>query len=141
MWDPSLTTESDQQRWIQQGIDIRPDPLKKNVGFCGAELDAWMDDDTTTNNEKYISKTVASDNLSSSSSLHVPESSGPVTTEEATDIISIQSSPSHRIVLEQFANSHLPWGFVQEHGGPCGVLATVQAELLRIFGQCYYTPY
>ena len=27
---------------------------------------------------------------------------------------------------------HGPWGLVQSHGGPCGVLAAVQAELLRI---------
>jgi len=27
---------------------------------------------------------------------------------------------------------HGPWGLVQSHGGPCGVLAAVQAELLRL---------
>ena len=27
---------------------------------------------------------------------------------------------------------HGPWGLVQSHGGPCGVMAAVQAELLRI---------
>jgi hypothetical protein len=28
--------------------------------------------------------------------------------------------------------NHGPWGLTQAHGGPCGVLAAVQAELLRI---------
>jgi hypothetical protein len=33
--------------------------------------------------------------------------------------------------LDRLAKSHVPWGLVQQHGGPCGVLAAVQAEMLR----------
>ena len=33
--------------------------------------------------------------------------------------------------LAALAESHLPWGLVQNHGGPCGVLAAVQAEILK----------
>jgi Domain of unknown function (DUF4205) len=36
-----------------------------------------------------------------------------------------------RTMLDVVAQSHLPWGLVQQHGGPCGVLAAVQAEMLR----------
>ena len=35
-------------------------------------------------------------------------------------------------VLEQLAQAHTPWGLQQQHGGPCGVLAVVQAEILRL---------
>ena len=28
--------------------------------------------------------------------------------------------------------SHISWGLAQQHGGPCGVLAAVQAEMLRL---------
>jgi hypothetical protein len=33
--------------------------------------------------------------------------------------------------LEQLASSFLTWGLVQQHGGPCGVLAAVQAEMIK----------
>ena len=38
----------------------------------------------------------------------------------------------YRNVLEEVAQSHTPWGLQQQHGGPCGVLAAVQAEVLRL---------
>lgn len=42
------------------------------------------------------------------------------------------SSSSFRTVMEELAQSHAPWGLQQQHGGPCGVLAAVQAEVLRL---------
>ena len=39
---------------------------------------------------------------------------------------------NHRSVLDELAQSHAPWGLQQQHGGPCGVLAAVQAEVLRL---------
>ena len=45
---------------------------------------------------------------------------------------SSSSSSSFRNVMEELAQSHAPWGLQQQHGGPCGVLAAVQAELLRL---------
>lgn len=32
--------------------------------------------------------------------------------------------------LTILGSDHLPWGLTQEHGGPCGVMAAVQAEML-----------
>lgn len=34
--------------------------------------------------------------------------------------------------LDTIGSNHLPWGLTQAHGGPCGVLAAVQAELIRL---------
>jgi len=35
-------------------------------------------------------------------------------------------------MLDFVSATHLPWGLVQHHGGPCGVLAAIQAEMLRM---------
>lgn len=35
-------------------------------------------------------------------------------------------------MLSLVGSNHGPWGLTQAHGGPCGVLAAVQAELLRL---------
>jgi len=35
-------------------------------------------------------------------------------------------------MLDVLSATHLPWGLVQHHGGPCGVLAAIQAEMLRM---------
>lgn len=34
--------------------------------------------------------------------------------------------------ISLLTKDHGPWGLIQSHGGPCGVMAAVQAELLRI---------
>ena len=34
-------------------------------------------------------------------------------------------------IMDAITASHLSWGLIQQHGGPCGVLAAIQAELLR----------
>ena len=40
--------------------------------------------------------------------------------------------PASDSMLTLVGSNHGPWGLVQHHGGPCGVLAAVQAELLRL---------
>lgn len=42
------------------------------------------------------------------------------------------SVPPAGSVLDELAQTHVPWGLQQQHGGPCGVLAAVQAEVVRI---------
>jgi hypothetical protein len=79
MWDATLTTENDKNRWVGQGIDIR-------------------DDDEQVNDPGLAEVGVPLDEMAR---------------------------------LELLAKTHLPWGYVQQHGGPCGVLAAVQAEVLR----------
>jgi ubiquitin carboxyl-terminal hydrolase MINDY-3/4 len=79
LWDPSHTTESDQSRWVNQGIHVRE------------------------NAPRLVSTT-------------------------ATDAEGCESAS---VTLDQLSASFLPWGLLQQHGGPCGVLAAVQAELVR----------
>ena len=73
MWDSFMTTDSDKNRWVGQGIDTR-------------ENENTSTDDSTMLNSR----------------------------------------------LEHLGVSHIPWGLTQTHGGPCGVLAVIQAELLRV---------
>eukprot|EP00980_Cylindrotheca_fusiformis_P030032 scaffold24231_cov132-Cylindrotheca_fusiformis.AAC.1 len=69
MWDASITTKNDQERWLAQGIQFKVDDSP------------------------------------------VPE---------ARDSLMASIISNHS------------WGLTQAHGGPCGVLAAVQAELLRL---------
>lgn len=74
MWDNYMTTDSDKNRWVDQGINTR-----ENEWFEGTADSAIR----TTR-------------------------------------------------LDILGTSHIPWGLTQAHGGPCGVLAAIQAELLRL---------
>lgn len=49
---------------------------------------------------------------------------------EATSDVAQGAPTSSR--LDTMGSDHLPWGLTQAHGGPCGVLAAVQAELIRL---------
>ena len=91
LWDDQLTTESDKNRWVSQGIDVRS-AVNSNV---------MMDFDTTNSEGIEILQ-------------HEPHQ--PIDSSSIMDVITA---------------SHLSWGLVQHHGGPCGVLAAIQAELLR----------
>jgi ubiquitin carboxyl-terminal hydrolase MINDY-3/4 len=93
LWDDQLTTDSDKQRWVSQGIDVRNNTDDTN---CISIVDATM----AANEEQSLVGTSSSKN--------------PWTT-----------------AMETIAASHSAWGLVQNHGGPCGVLAAIQAELLR----------
>lgn len=89
MWDTStITTENDQLRWVQQGMDVRTEMIDAAAA-------------------------VAANALASSD-----------TTASTTTFTDMER-------LEPLAKSHLPWGLIQQHGGPCGVLAAVQAEMLK----------
>ena len=79
LWDTSFTTESDKERWYNQGIHTA----------------ALVED--TSQEEKSLS-TVADMDLDGS---------------REVDLF------------------HAQWGLVQSQGGPCGVLAAIQAEMIR----------
>jgi hypothetical protein len=52
-----------------------------------------------------------------------------VRTEDIPPVAAATTSDSR---LSLIGSSYLPWGLTQAHGGPCGVMAAAQAELLRI---------
>lgn len=104
MWDSVITTEQDKSRWLNQGIGMR-------------------DSSSSNDDDAAMDATAAG---SRSEATHLLDASIPTT------VIPNPSAPGSIEKLERLQQSHVPWGLVQSHGGPCGVLAAVQAELLRI---------
>jgi ubiquitin carboxyl-terminal hydrolase MINDY-3/4 len=92
LWDDHLTTDSDKNRWISQGIDVRS---------CSSS-NSCNNDQESFQNEPVV-----------------------VTNPDGVELLDSTS------IMDVITSSHLPWGLVQQHGGPCGVLAAIQAELLR----------
>lgn len=117
MWDDQLTTDSDKTRWVSQGIDVRREINSNTDGGGGSDDGMNMDTTTTENTSTHGSKSSASHNT--------PLPPPP-----------LGSTSSNSVLLDAVSSSHLPWGLVQHHGGPCGVMAAIQAELLRtlLFG-------
>lgn len=104
MWDSTLTTDSDKLRWVGQAIDVREE-----------------DNDNT----------MMATNSAYASAASAASSSNSTTTSSDMMMMSGGGMPVETM-LHSVARSHLPWGLLQQHGGPCGVMAAVQAELLRL---------
>jgi Domain of unknown function (DUF4205) len=130
MWDPTLTTEADQQRWLRQGIDVQqinshPNPLSKQQqekGFVDTTKSSSMTENTNLTGK---TTTTPAGTLSVSGTNYTPPETAKSQSHQTPE-------QNEMILLDELATSHLPWGLVQEHGGPCGVLAAIQAELLRL---------
>lgn len=106
MWDSVITTEQDKNRWVNQGIGMR-EGSSESSSISNAPHDAPL--------------------LNSPEPASLPDASIPTT------IIQNQSAePGSIEKLNALKQSHGAWGLVQSHGGPCGVLAAIQAELLRL---------
>lgn len=58
--------------------------------------------------------------------IHYADSTGTSSSNNNTQPITSEADR-----LKDIVSSHGPWGLQQQHGGPCGVLAAIQAELLR----------
>ena len=85
LWDDQFTSDSDKERWLSQGIDVRNSPNDCSIATVSAE----------------------------------------------NHIENVNNDGIWPTSLEAIAARHSVWGLVQHHGGPCGVLAAIQAELLR----------
>jgi ubiquitin carboxyl-terminal hydrolase MINDY-3/4 len=92
----------------------------------------WDDPMTTlADKERWLSQGIdVRDNGAVASSSTVAAAAAPPATTDALD-----SGTDHINPNDELMDTTLPpmfWGLIQEHGGPCGVLAAVQAELLRV---------
>ena len=91
----------------------------------------WDDQITTTNDkERWIyecittsSCTATSDNATTSMKVDKDDSGDVAMKSEETT--------TDNLLLETFT-SQQNWGLTQRHGGPCGVLAAIQAEMIRV---------
>jgi hypothetical protein len=95
------------------------------------------DTSLTTDNDKlrWVGQAidVREDDNAMMASASATTSASTSTTTTSFDIgVSSAGGPASETMLHSVARSHLPWGLLQQHGGPCGVMAAVQAELLRL---------
>lgn len=138
MWDDRSTTTTstidDKQRWICERLQLRSHQSWENEYHHqhSDHQDATVFDSAAVsannNNKRLIAdnkNNIANNDGSNKSNLGTP-------LEVFTGFR--LSSTQHRQLLPR--HHHLPsqpiWGLTQTHGGPCGVLAAVQAEMIRI---------
>jgi len=142
LWNDAVATEGDKERWRGQGIDTTPG-MWADVG--GGEPDG---DDATVS-------TVAS---SADGDHHAPaaaaaaangsgdgdgdgdndnETKNDGNANNDSDNTNPTNTNTANPIADALGTKHYRWGLTQVHGGPCGVLAAVQAEMLRmlLFGR------
>jgi hypothetical protein len=105
MWDSALTTEQDKLRWLHESIRFH---------------------DGNANVNRNLRRPF---NFSASNATPGTASAASSSTEPLGGGF-LKSNPTS--MLDVATESHSLWGLVQQYGGPCGVLAAVQAELLRL---------
>jgi hypothetical protein len=86
--------------------------------WVGQAIDVVREEEEDNDNDNVMMATSATASASTSNS-----------TTTSSDMM-MPGAPE--TMLHSVARSHLPWGLLQQHGGPCGVMAAVQAELLRL---------
>lgn len=87
----------------------------------------WDDSLTESDKSRWISQGIGvREDVPADSLMTDSQNSGDESNSNSNSNISSAS------MLQLLAESHRPWGLVQQHGGPCGVLAAAQAELLRL---------
>ena len=147
MWDDrSTTTIDDKQRWICERLQLRccQSTLENEyphqhsdhqdaTAFDSAAVSA-NNDNNNNNNNRLIADSenniAYNDDGSNKSDLRTPL--------EIFTGFRLSSSEQHpQLLPRHHHHHHLPsqqpiWGLTQTHGGPCGVLAAVQAEMIRI---------
>lgn len=110
MWDASITTENDKLRWIGQGFQFGKsadnDASKSKVGQRVSLLEA-----------------------SSVTSTAALQMDARLSTFSPTKTNSTDALNSEQVTAEMNPQT---WGLIQNQGGPCGILAAVQAEILRV---------
>ncbi|KAL9182959.1 hypothetical protein ACHAXT_004238 [Thalassiosira profunda] len=105
MWDDAATTANDKERWARERIST---PHLQGGGAVGSE-----------NNGAAVANVAANTDMSTRD----------VSEDDITPLDTFAgANPNNR-------NRPPPvrlWGLTQAHGGPCGVLAALQAEMIRV---------
>ncbi len=140
MWDDRSTTTTtstidDKQRWICERLQLRSRQSWKNEYHHQHfdHQDATAFDSAAAVSANYNYNTLVADNKNNIANNDGSNKSDLRTPLEIFTGFRL-SSTQHRQLLPR--HHHLPpqpiWGLTQTHGGPCGVLAAVQAEMIRI---------
>lgn len=122
MWDDAISTTNDKERWIYECIST-------SAFQDGVDNTVVYDESTLVSPLEALTGSNLSDTSNNNTTTH--DNNGNTT------------PPTESM--------HHLWGLTQKHGGPCGVLAAIQAEMIRLllFGRnngqsslCYpFSPY
>ena len=143
LWNDAVTTDGDKERWRGQGIDTTPS-MWADIG--GGEPDD--DNDTVSTVASSADGDHATAAAASAAPAAAAASAGSNPNDAAADGNNnddnnndSENNPPNtnnaNPISDALGTKHYRWGLTQVHGGPCGVLAAVQAEMLRmlLFGR------
>ena len=140
MWNDNTTTTNDKERWIYECIST-PSLSNNNSNSSG---------DSSGIEESCGTKpSIATSAAAMSTEKIMVESSKEQQESDVTTPLQIftNSTISTNSTNTTSTTKQQPiWGLTQKHGGPCGVLASIQAEVIRILlfgrgsgnGELYY---
>ena len=151
LWNDAVATEGDKERWRGQGIDTTPSMWRDRGG------DGDNDDDDGNDTVSTVASSADGDHAATAAAAAATATNGGSgnpnddvgdglnnsnNTENNGNNNNSGNSPSNRNananpIADALGTRHSRWGLTQVHGGPCGVLAAVQAEMLRmlLFGR------
>jgi hypothetical protein len=90
----------------------------------------WDDNITTTNDkERWIYECITT---SSARNSNGNDDDDDVAMTKSEDHPKNNSNTTTTDLLESFTSQQQSWGLTQRHGGPCGILAAIQAEMIRV---------
>jgi len=120
MWDDVVSTANDKERWIYECIstgDKAGAPTVIPLANPCVDIDEDIKEYKTTPLEVFTGSSPKKYNPSSD------EQDAKMSCEEMKNMNNL--APMQSLPQDM-------WGLTQKHGGPCGVLAAIQAELIRI---------
>ena len=114
MWNDTSTTNNDKERWIYECIST-------------PYFDFDVDDSSSPSQSTQSAHQLNSNNYDNDDKFATTSSSSMMT---PLEVFTSSSSPQSK---QHSKHKHKPiWRLTQKHGGPCGILASIQAELIRI---------
>lgn len=124
IWDDARSTQNDKERWIYECIST---PFLQRQMMVGGGGGGKLP--TTMQTSSPFAAAAASS--SSGGGMDDAVATAPLT---PLEIFTGSNNTQHRRHHQQQSNTPPKelWGLTQKHGGPCGVLAAVQAEMIRI---------
>mmetsp|Transcript_31466 Transcript_31466/g.66182 ORF Transcript_31466/g.66182 Transcript_31466/m.66182 type:complete len:946 (+) Transcript_31466:135-2972(+) len=169
MWDDATTTTNDKERWIYECISTPF--LQEQMGGNDTNPSSSLAASPTLLLSSPSSPPSSSSSMATAATA-AASSDGSANKEDHDDDIDLNPSTMKLTPLEVLTgsrtiskhhsdsnhkqNNHKPptpppqqlWGLTQKHGGPCGILAAIQAEMIRILlfgrkggGEGLYFPF
>jgi len=140
MWNDNTTTLNDKERWLYECISTPSLSTNNNSNSSSEESCGKPSAAAAMSTEKIMAESNKEEQDSDLTPLQIFTNS--TISINPTTISTTKSSTATSSTTKQPI-----WGLTQKHGGPCGVLASIQAEVIRILlfgrgdsgnGELYY---